>query len=63
MRGSKDEDMPGELDYSNGPSPNYTVEELVKMVNVKNSGLEEGDEAAYKEFIRQILRYPGTPPR
>ena len=47
----------------NAPSPNYTVEEVVKMVNVKNSVLEGGDEAAYKEFIRQILRYPGTPPR
>ena len=48
------EDAPEELDYSNAPTPNYTVEDLVKMVSMKSPSIEGGNEAAYKEFINQV---------
>jgi hypothetical protein len=33
-------EKPGELDYSNAASPDYTVEDLLKMTNVNNPGIE-----------------------
>ena len=48
------EDAPEELDYSNAPTPNYTMEDLVKMVSMKNPSIEGGNEAAYKEFVNQV---------
>ena len=41
------EDAPEQLDYSNAPTPNYIVEDLVKMVSMKNPSIEGGNEAAY----------------
>jgi len=54
MRVQKDEE-PKELDYSNAPSPDYTVvEDLVKMITLKNLGIEGGNEAMYQQFINQV---------
>ena len=47
VRSSTDGDDTEELEYSNAPSPDYTVEDLVKMISVKNLGVEGGNEAAY----------------
>jgi hypothetical protein len=49
----EDED-PEELDYSNAPTPEYTIEDLVKLVTMKNPGIEGGEEAVYKSFINQV---------
>jgi hypothetical protein len=49
----KDE-SPEELDYSNAPSPDYSVEELIKIITVKNPGIEEGDETIYRQFINEV---------
>ena len=55
MRGiSKEEEMSEELDYSNAPSPDYTIEDLVKIIKMKNPGMEEGNKAAYQQFINQV---------
>ena len=45
---------PEELDYSNAPSPTYTVEDLVKRITLKTTELEGGDEAIYQHFINQV---------
>ena len=42
---------PEELDYSNAPSPTYTVEDLVKRITLKALEFEGGDEAMYQHFI------------
>jgi hypothetical protein len=44
MRSTTDDDMPGELDYVNAPIPDYTVEDLVNMITLKNLGIEGGKE-------------------
>ena len=49
----EDED-PEELDYSNAPAPEYTIEDLVKLVIMKNPGIQGGEEAVYKSFINQV---------
>jgi hypothetical protein len=54
MISSVDDDMPEELDYSNASAPDYTVEDLVKMITLKNLGIERGNEAAYQHFINQV---------
>ena len=46
--------MPEELDYSNAPTPDYTMEDLVKLITLKNPGLEAGNEAVYQSFINQV---------
>jgi len=46
--------MPAELDYRNAPSPDYTIEDLVKMITMKNPGMEEGNKEAYQQFINQV---------
>ena len=53
-RSTKDDDMTEELDYSNAPTPDYNVEDLVKMVIMKDTSIEGGNEAAYKECINQV---------
>ena len=50
---NKDE-SPEELDYSNAPSPDYTVEDLIKIITVKNPGIKEGDETIYRRFINEV---------
>jgi hypothetical protein len=52
MRIEKEE--PKELDYSNAPTPEYTVEDLVKMITLKNLGIEGGNEAVFQEIINQV---------
>ena len=42
------EDTPEELDYSNAPTPNYTTEDLIKMVSMKGPSIEGGNELEYK---------------
>jgi hypothetical protein len=54
MRTEKGEE-PKELDYSNAPSPDYTVEDLVKTITFKNPGIEDGNEAMYQQFIHQVV--------
>ena len=49
----EDED-PEELDYNNAPAPEYTIEDLVKLVIMKNPGIEGGEEAVYKSFVNQV---------
>ena len=53
MRVEDDEDIE-DLDYSNAPSPDYTVEDLVRMITLKNAGIERGNEAMYQNFINQV---------
>ena len=47
MRVENKDESPEELDYSNAPSPDYTVEDLIKMITMKNPGIEGGNEAIY----------------
>ena len=42
MKVKQEDDVTEELDYSNASSPDYTVVDLVKMITVKNLGIEEG---------------------
>ena len=54
-RSSTGDDKLIELDYGNAPSPKYTVEDLVKMITLRNPGIEEGSNAATNQmFINQI---------
>ena len=48
------ESTPEELDYNNAPTPNYIVEDLIKMVSMKGPSIKGGNEAAYKEFVNQV---------
>jgi hypothetical protein len=54
MRSSSDGNNFEELDYGNAPSSDYTVEDLVKMVTLKNPSFEGGNEVAYQIFISQV---------
>jgi hypothetical protein len=54
VRSNADGDEIEELNYGNTPSPDYTVEDLVKMISVKNSDIKGGNEAAYQNFIDQV---------
>jgi phenolic acid decarboxylase len=37
-----------ELDYNNAPSPDYSMEDLVKMITVKNLGIDN------RQFIHEV---------
>jgi hypothetical protein len=54
VRSSTDGDDAEELDYSNAPSLDYTVEDLVKIITVKNLGIDGGNKAAYQILINQV---------
>jgi hypothetical protein len=41
MRVKQEDGVPEELDYKNAPSPEYSVEDLVKMIPVKNPRIPE----------------------
>jgi hypothetical protein len=43
MRIKQEDRVPEELNYSNAPSTDYSVEDLVKMIIVKNPGIEQGN--------------------
>ena len=45
---------PEELDYSNAPSPNYTIEDLVKRIHIKIPASEGNEIAMYQHFINQL---------
>jgi hypothetical protein len=50
----EDNEDPEELDYSNAPSPEYTVEDLVKIVTLKNQTIDGGSEVVCQHFINQV---------
>ena len=54
MRVEEKDEKPEELHYRNAPSPDYTGEDQVKMITVKNHGIEGGDDAMYQQFIHQV---------
>jgi hypothetical protein len=43
-----------ELDYSNVPTPEYVIEDLVKMITIKNPDIKGGNEAMYQQIINQV---------
>jgi hypothetical protein len=43
MRIKEEDREPEELDYSNAPSPDYSVEDLVKIITIKNPGIDQGN--------------------
>ena len=45
---------PEELNYSNAPSPNYTIEDLVKRINIKIPINKRNEEAMYQHFVNQV---------
>ena len=47
-------EKPEELDYNNAPSPNYTIEDLVKRISIKILVSEGNGEAMYQHFINQV---------
>ena len=48
MRIKEENGEPEELDYSNAPSPDYSVEDLVKMITVKNPRIDQGNGTMYR---------------
>jgi hypothetical protein len=56
MRIENEAEGPEDLDYSNATSPDYTVQDLVKMITLKNPGIEEGNEAMYQHFTNQVAK-------
>jgi hypothetical protein len=48
-----DDEDSEELDYSNAPTSDYTMEDLVKIITLKNPTIEGGSEAVYQQFINQ----------
>jgi hypothetical protein len=43
-----DDEDSKELEYSNSPTLNYTMEDLVKIITLKNPTIEGGSEAMYQ---------------
>uniref|UniRef100_A0ACD5UN64 Uncharacterized protein n=1 Tax=Avena sativa TaxID=4498 RepID=A0ACD5UN64_AVESA len=54
MRVVTNEEKPEELDYSNASTPEYNMEDLLKMITVKNPGIEQGNDDMYQQFIQQV---------
>ena len=54
MRSSTGDDKPLELDYGNAPTPEYSVEDLVTMITIRNPRIEDGSNATYQMFINQV---------
>jgi hypothetical protein len=50
MRG--DDDDSEELDYSNAPTPDYTMD--VKIITLKNPTIEGDSGAVFQQFINQV---------
>lgn len=46
--------MSEELDYSHALNHGYTIEDFVKIINLKNPNPEGPDDVAYKNFIHQV---------
>jgi hypothetical protein len=51
MRSSLDGDK---FDYGNAPTPDYTVEDLMKMNTLKNPIIDGGNQDAYQIFINSV---------
>jgi hypothetical protein len=49
-----EDESPEELDYSNAPTPEYSVEDLIKMITVKNPGIKVGNKTIYRQFITEV---------
>jgi hypothetical protein len=49
-----DDEDSEKLDYINSPTLNYTMEDLVKIITLKNPTIEGGSEAVYQQFINQV---------
>jgi hypothetical protein len=43
-----------ELDYSNASSLKYTTDDVVKMITLKNPGIEGGNESMYRKITNQV---------
>ena len=54
MRIDREREAREELDYSNAPTPEYSMEYLVKMIAVKNPRIDEGNGTMYHQFIHEI---------
>ena len=54
MRIDREGEAPEELDYSNAPTPEYSVEDLIKMITVKHPGVDEGNGVMYRQFIHEV---------
>ncbi len=54
MRIDREGEAPEELDYSNAPTPEYSVEDLIKMITVKHPGVDEGNGVMYHQFIHEV---------
>jgi hypothetical protein len=50
-----EKEEPKELDYSTAPTPEYTIEDPVKMITLKNLGIEGGNKAMFQEIINQVV--------
>jgi hypothetical protein len=51
----EDNEDPEELDYSNAPSPEYIMDDLIKIITLKNPTFEGGSEDVYQQFINQVI--------
>jgi hypothetical protein len=49
-----DDEDSEELDYSNAPTPDYTMEDLIKIITHKNQTTKGCSEAVYQQFINQV---------
>jgi uncharacterized UPF0146 family protein len=54
MRIKEENGEPEELDYSNAPSPDYSMEDLVKMIIVNNPRIDQGNSTMYRQFIHEV---------
>lgn len=54
MRIDREGEAPEGLDYSNAPTPEYSVEDLIKMITVKHPGVDEGNGVMYRKFIHVV---------
>jgi hypothetical protein len=51
----EDNEGPDKLDYSNAPTPEYAVEDLVKMITLKNPHIEGGNKKCAKKILIKLL--------
>jgi hypothetical protein len=49
MRIKEEDEAPEELDYSYAPSPDYSMEDLVK-----NPAIDQGNGTMYRQFIHEV---------
>jgi hypothetical protein len=54
MRIEKSGEAPEELDYSNAPTHEYSVEDLINIVMVRHPEIDEGNGEMYRQFIHEV---------